>query len=426
MNDRFAVMDVPSAPREPSLSPRTGVLAALFLGYIGIYLCRKNLPVAVPLLQDAFHANKEQVGWLLSFSTLAYLAGKLTGPFTDRIGGRRGFLLSLFGVALFSAAGVLAPGLFLLTVVYSLSRFFGAIGWGAMMKLVPTWYHKSHLATVVAILSLSYVSGGSGATLLARQVIHQGGGWRAVLGVPSLVLMGILLIGLVLVRKGPLSAASPGQGPGKKHGAAGPSLGVLLRRPQFIIVCLLSFTLTLLREAFNNWSIDFLASMERGGAHGAGVLATAALRSISFDLAGGVSILLMGVVYDRVPPALRRWLIAGILGLLAALILLLHPLMKADPARGAALVGLVGLLIYGPYSLLAGVFAIESGGQDLAATASGIIDAVGYAGGFLAGGLLGRLLDLGGYPLGFRCLAGITLVAAVISLGLRPSPRPES
>jgi sugar phosphate permease len=87
----------------------------------------------------------------------------------------------------------------------------------------------------------------------------------------------------------------------------------------------------------------------------------------------------------------------------------------------AVLVGLVGLLVYEPYSLLAGALAIESGGKEAAATAAGVIDGVGYVAAALAGTVLGRLLDVGGYTLGFEVLAGVTLVSAGIALGLRPT-----
>jgi MFS transporter, OPA family, glycerol-3-phosphate transporter len=92
----------------------------------------------------------------------------------------------------------------------------------------------------------------------------------------------------------------------------------------------------------------------------------------------------------------------------------------ADPFAGAWLVALVGLLVYGPYSLLGGVMAVESGGARLAATAAGIIDSCGYVAGILAGSYLGRVLDQGGYSLGFGYLASLTAVSAVLSLLLRP------
>jgi hypothetical protein len=51
---------------------------------------------------------------------------------------------------------------------------------------------------------------------------------------------------------------------------------------------------------------------------------------------------------------------------------------------------------------------------------------VGYIAGALAGSTLGLLLDKGGYSLGFRALAGVTAVAAVIALGLRGGQEPRS
>lgn len=395
------------------------LVAALILGYVGIYLCRKNLSVAVPLLQRDLGASREQIGWISSISTLAYTMGKMAGPAVDRLGGRLGFLAALGGVALFGAAGAFVPGLLALLVVYSLNRFFGAMGWGAMMKLVPTWYESRRLATVVGVLSLSYVGGGIAATLLAREVVTAGGGWRAVMGFPSLVLAAILLLCFFVVRAGPLDACATATDAPRRPP---PSVMKLLRNPQFLIVCVMSFAITLLRETFNTWGVDFLATLETGK----GAVAAAALKSTPFDLAGGVSIFLMGILYDRVPLPLRRFLLAGILLLLAFVLLALHPLVRANPAHGALWVGLVGLLVYGPYSLLAGVFAVESGGPELAATAAGIVDAVGYVAGAMAGALLGRLLDAGGYQLGFRCLAGVTVVAALLALGKKPNrPAPD-
>ena len=72
------------------------------------------------------------------------------------------------------------------------------------------------------------------------------------------------------------------------------------------------------------------------------------------------------------------------------------------------LLALVGLLIYGPYSILAGVIAVEAGGTALAATAAGVTDGIGYLAAILAGRHLGRILDLGGYPAAFNLMAAST------------------
>jgi MFS transporter, ACS family, hexuronate transporter len=385
-----------------------GTVAALAVGYVGVYLCRKNLAVAVPLLGRAFGANRGEIGRVASIGTAAYALGKLTlGPLIDRVGGRAGFLAVLFAVALFGGVSALAPSLVLLTVAYSANRYAGAGGWPAIMKLVPTWFGAGRQATVVAVLSLSYVAGGIAATLLARQVLAEGGGWRAVMGVPSLALLAIGIVCVFAVRAGPLAAGKSGA-----SAIARAPWRVLLSRPQFLVVCALSFALTLMRESFNTWSVDFLVSIQRAGARSVSV---AALQSTTFDLAGGLGILIMGASYDRTPARVRRWLIAGILGSLALLLALLPWGAARTPASAVWLVGAVGLLVYGPYSLLAGVFAVESGGAAAAATAAAIIDACGYLAGILAGEALGRVLDRGGYPLGFECLAAITTLSALLA-----------
>jgi sugar phosphate permease len=416
-----ALLPVESATDELPARKAWSVIGALAVGYVGIYLCRKNLGVAVPLLQATFHASKAQVGKIASAGTFAYAMGKLlSGPVVDRLGGRRGFLLSMALVAIFGAAGAFAPGLGGLMILYGLNRFCGAAGWGAAIKLVPTWFGVVRTATVVAILSLSYVVGGVLATLLARQIVTFGGGWRAVMGIPSAVLLLMIIGCAVLVRAGPHHA--PRQATSSGGGFDGAALLVLLRKPQFLVACGLSFAVTLLRESFNTWAVDFLTSVQTGKQS----VATAALHSIGFDLAGAGAIFVTGLAYDRMAPANRRWLMVGTLTVLAAVLAILPGAGKANLLVATCLLGFVGLLVYGPYSLLSGVLAIESGGAALAATAANVIDGVGYLAAILAGVTFGSLLDIGGYGLGFGVLAGVTAAAAVLALGLRSTQGPTA
>lgn len=74
--------------------------------------------------------------------------------------------------------------------------------------------------------------------------------------------------------------------------------------------------------------------------------------------------------------------------------------------------GLIGFLVYGPYSLLGGVLSVEVRGKEFAGTVSGIVDGTGYVAGFLSGIVFGRLLMLGGYRLGFEVMAGLTVLSA--------------
>jgi MFS transporter, OPA family, glycerol-3-phosphate transporter len=393
---------------------RYTTLGTLFLGYVGIYLCRKNLAVAIDPLKVAFEASSAAVGTISSVSEVTYAAGKfLLGPPTDRIGGRAAFLIAMAGAMVFGGLGGLVPGLGLLIVVYGINRFFGAAGWMAMMKTVPTWYPPDKATRPITFLSLSYALGGVAATLVAQQLIF--GGWRVIMGGPALVTAGLFVVCCVFIRNGPRVAQQ------KTHDSGTIALARdLLKQPRFLIVLALSFTITLLRQAFNTWSVVFLKDV------GGGTLGVAALKSIGFDLAGALSILLMGIAYDRIRARARGWFIAGIMALLAVVIAVLPAATRASPVLGPTLVAAVGFLVYGPYSLLAGVLAVESGGARMAATAAGLTDGIGYLGGILAGTALGALFDRGGYSLGFGALAIVAAVSAVLALGLgmRRGPTP--
>lgn len=398
-------------------------MAVLSIGYIGIYLCRKNLGVAIPLLQEAFSASKESVGWIASFGTVAYAIGKIiNGPVVDRIGGRRGFVLAVFGVAIFGATAALAPSLAVLAACYGANRFAGAAGWGAMMKLVPTWFPSTRTATVIALLSLTYVGGGAAATMLARAIVVAGGGWRVVMAGPAIVVLAVGVLAAVMLRSGPIPESDRLGAKVSGHGFSLAALVELLRLRRFLLACGLSFSVTLLREALNTWSVDFLTSIQGGTKS----LALAAVQSIGFDLAGIVGILSMGIAYGRLPPKRRRWVIAIAMLVLAGVLALLASTRGLSPTAAAVLLALCGYLVYGPFSLLSGVIALETGGSRLVATAAGVIDGTGYVAAALAGATLGRLLDIGGYALGFSALAAVSLGASVLALGFPPAEEQTS
>jgi len=165
--------------------------------------------------------------------------------------------------------------------------------------------------------------------------------------------------------------------------------------------------------------VDFLKT--DGGGH----ISTqfAALLSTPFDAMGAVGILLLGWVLDWLSPRRRNWLLFGILLAVAVLIYLLPALVHLQLWMAVVAIGLIGFLSYGPYSLLAGVLALEIRGKDFVATVAGLVDASGYLAGIVSGYFFGRILDHGGYRLGFHSLGLLTVLAAVLSLGLYRSAR---
>jgi len=401
-------------------------LGMLVAGYIGVYLCRANFSVAIPLLQQEFGVTKEQIGKIASASTFAYMVGKfLFGTFIDRFGGRICFLLSLLGVACFGGLGGMVTGLAALTLVYSANRLSGSAAWGGMVKLVPDWFPKHQLPLAMAILSLSFVFGGAIARLLAGQIAEwSDDNWRAVMGLPALVLLVLVVVawGVLPRSKSTFAAAdAPTAAPVAPRESSWLRIKHVLRVRQLWIVLALSFGLTLFRETFNTWTVDFIKT-EGGEAMSTKV---ASWLSTPFDVMGALGVIVLGWAFSRLTRASRARLLVVILSLLAVLMWNLPNFFRQGLWPIGLSLGLIGFLSYGPYSLLAGILAVEIRGPAYVATVAGFVDGFGYAASIMAGRQFGQIVDFGGYRLGFHVLAGIAAACAVLCLFLYSGRKPE-
>jgi MFS transporter, OPA family, glycerol-3-phosphate transporter len=398
------------------------LLSFVIIAYMGVYLCRKNLSVAIPMIQKSFGVNKAKTGDIISYSAAAYAVGKfLFGPIIDKFGGRICLLLVMAGVAVFGGLGAFAGSIPMLALCYSANRFCGSAGWGAIVKLTPGWFPPRHWALAMAFLSLSFVFGGVVALLLAGKIAAlSGDNWRMVMGLPSLALLALLvMMWRVLppdrqaVRTGPSAAAS--------SGFDFAYMVRLFKLPQLWVVCGMAFALYIMRETFNDWTVDFFKT--EGGAAMSNQVA--AVLSTPFDAAGAVGIVLLGWMFDRLTGRRRTIVLFGTLGLLAMLVYALPSLYRLGLWQVETTIGLIGFLSYGPYSLLAGVLAVEIGGRAGIGTVAGLVDSSGYLATVFAGHYFGRLLDYGGYRLGFHVLAFVTLTAAFLCLGLKSNHTPQ-
>jgi sugar phosphate permease len=234
------------------------------------------------------------------------------------------------------------------------------------------------------------------------------------MGLPSLVLLALLVI-LWRVLPGDHLAARAGRSSAGANGFDFAYMVRLLKLPQLWVVCGMAFALYIMRETFNDWTVDFFKT-EGGAAMSSQV---AALLSTPFDAAGAVGIVLLGWVFDRLTGLRRTLVLFGTLGLLALLVYCLPSFYRLGLWEVETTIGLIGFLSYGPYSLLAGVLAVEIGGRAGVGTVAGLVDSSGYLATVFAGHYFGRLLDYGGYRLGFHVLALVTLTSAFLCLGLK-------
>lgn len=204
------------ALREPTFAElvrlkrwRFGAFWVCLLGYIGYYLCRKNLSAAFPLLEEAFSFSNSELGLIAFYSELAYAAGKfINGPLADRIGGKKIFLLGMAGAIACNFAFAAGSNLTYFIVVWCVCRYFLSMGWGGLVKIIGHWYEPERNGTIMGVISLNFQFGGVIATLFAALLVGQGVGWQGVFIYPPIVLSVIFILSMLSCKETPRDVIS--------------------------------------------------------------------------------------------------------------------------------------------------------------------------------------------------------------------------
>ncbi len=413
----------PDAPATRALRvAQCRTLVLLFLGYASCYFCRSNLSVATPLIVDELarrgvsHGHSiVSIGLMSSWGVLAYAFGKvfLTG-LGDYWGGKRNLLIATGGAALFTLLFASGSALPLFTMAWIGNRVTQSIGWSALIKVSSKWFHYSRYGTIAAILTCSYMLGDAAARGSMGILLELGVGWRGLFvfgaGVAGIMFLANLLLlrescvaeGFAEAVANPRNVFSTGES--KPTGYLTLVLP-LLRSRAFLIVCLLNFAATMVRETFGTWTPAYLHDF-----HGFTVSHAAGMSAI-FPSVGAVSVVLCGWASDRLGPNTRTLLLVAGLAATAAALLILYALPPA--AAGVMLViGLVAFCLLGPYSFLPGAFALDFGGKQAGAAASGLIDGTGYLGGALAGWTMAQISVAFGWGGVFVTLAIVSAAGA--------------
>jgi OPA family glycerol-3-phosphate transporter-like MFS transporter len=418
--------------RTPPASPKNLALwqgltlSLLFLGYAGYYLCRSDLSVTLPLIIDELAsqgmtpaAAKIHVGQIVSWGVFAYAVGKfLLGGTADLLGGKRNFLAGMGGAILFTFVFGLGGGLPIFTLAWIGNRISQSVGWAGMVKISSKWFSYASYGTVMGVISVSYLFGDAASRYFMGFLIHQGVGWRSVFFIAGGTLAVILLLNLVLLRESrtELGFSAPEVNPLNLFSEAKPErvpsamelLRPLSRSYAFWLVCALSFGTTIVRETFGTWTPTYF-HQALGFSQ-----SEAANQSAWFPLLGGISVLLAGFLSDRLGKngraAIMFWGLLLSAGALAALGFLNFGHGRLLPV---VLVSLVGFLVLGPYSYLAGAIALDFGGSQGSATTSALIDSAGYVGGILAGDTVARISVSYGWEGAFLGLAGVAVMSAI-------------
>lgn len=403
----------------------------MLIGYIGYYIGRGNLAIALPLLNQTFGYSNEQLGVILTLSELAYAFGKFTtGPLADKLGGKRIFLVGLAGAITFNLIFSTCSSLLMFSIVWCCCRYFLSMGWGGVIKTIGEWYEPERNGTIVGLISVNFQFGSVIAALFCGYLLHLGVNWQGLFVYPAMVMAVIAVWSFVAAKQSPKDVypgvrfgRSAGEKQSLAHFEQHPDgrkstrviMKTLLKIHMFRQILVFGFLTTFLRSIFMFWTPKFLVDVGMGNV-------AAAMSSAVFPLLGCIGTVFLGWYTDRYAKngdrARMMWIM--LVGLVISLLVvsqLIHYGLEYQYWL-VAFLGLSGFFLYGPYSMSAGCMTLDIAGAEGAGTCAGIVDGVGYIGGALAAWGAGFLSNRVGWSQVFLVLAffGVLSVLSAYSM----------
>ena len=401
-----------------------------WLAYAGFYLTRASFSVAkIGIGSDPdVSMSSEEMGLIDGLYLTAYAVGQFVwGALGDRVGTRRIVLLGLLGsitagFAMGVSSVVLAFGVFALLQGLSQST-----GWAPLAKNITNWFSLRERGVIMGWWATNYTIGGLIGAPFAGLMAVYFGGWRYAFFMPALVLAVIFVLFYLLQKNRPQDLGLPpievyhGEADSDSNdeekvggeAAEGSWQSVLrvVKNPMVILLGAVYFFLKPTRYAILFWGPLYINETLGTG------MAESAFVSVSFFLAGPLSVLAAGYASDKLFQSRRMpYAIISML-LLSVLLFFFNDLAAAESKLvTAGLLFLVGFLIFGPDSLVSATAAVDFGTRKGASTASGMINGMGSVGAIAGGTIPGFFKDSWGWEGVFTFLAVSILLAGLLMI----------
>ena len=398
---------------------RWQIFIITWLAYAGFYLTRKSFAVAkIGIQKDpSLGWSDPQLAWIDSAYLTAYALGQfLFGMAGDRMGTRlivgAGLLLSVIaGFAMGASTWIVLFGAFFL--VQGLCQ---ASGWGPLTKNMSTFFSRRERGSVMGLWSTNYSLG----AFIASVIVGYAGkwyGWRYAFFVPAALLLVIWILFLVLQRNKPedvgLASIEAHHGelpdviaPGESSWAV---IGRVITNPMVILLAFVYLLVKPARYAILLWGPKYMHARLGSDMAESGVL------SALFELAGPLSALTCGVISDKIFNTRRMPVCVIGLLLLGVVLFCFNYLPPTRWMLGGSFF-LIGLLLFGPDSLITGTAAVDFGTKRGASTASGVINGMGSIGAILGGTIPGFFNERWGWKGVFGVLGAMCFVGGLMLL----------
>lgn len=449
---------------------RLRIFAACFVGYVVLYLCKKNIAAALPIMSTELHYSNTELGLLGSSLYLTYAIGKfVNGVLADGSNVRKflpsALIFSAIANLCFAASFFfITPGKFTLfglpsatILLWALAFFWGLNGWFQSMgfpaaaKSLTYWFSGPERGTKWALWSTSHQTGTFLSVLISGVIISHFG-WQAAFYLPAILSIVVSFWLIDRLRDKPTSIGFPDieeyNEPVKSESAqkaddeeANATYGQIFKKhilcnKTIWMLALAYIFVYVIRFGTEDWIIKYLVEFKKDS------LQMASLKLSCLPLFGIAGTVLAGVFSDKLFKGKRAPIniiyLAGVVICMTGLYLnslaphfadkvftaLTHHQLKSiinlsgSQALDFLLIGMTGFFTYGPQMLIGGLCAVESSSRKVASAATGFTGSFGYVGAVISGVGTGIVVDKFGWngALAFWGLSAVVCMAICLPM----------
>lgn len=403
----------PAAVQEQYRYWRTRILLSTIVGYALFYFVRKNLSVAMPVMEADLGISKQDLGLFLTLHGVLYgVARFANGLLADRVNARWFFVTGLVLAALVNIGFGFSSAVVTLGLFWLLNGWFQGMGFPPCARLMTHWFSPKELATKMSIWNSSHSLGAGLVVILCGYLAPVN--WRLCFFVPA----GIALVGAFCLAftlrdtpeslglpevEGTASEVSPDE-PAEPYGQM--LWRLVFGNPHIWLLALANFFVYTVRYGILDWGPTFLKQARHIE------LSHASWMVAAFEITGVVGMLTSGWLTDRLFGGRGARTCLVYMLLCSVILLLFWTLPSQSVALNTILLCAAGFFIYGPQCLI-GVAAANLGTKRAAATANGLTGIFGYASTALSGMGIGYLVTRYGWNAGFMMFLVAALLGAV-------------
>ncbi|PKB66161.1 MAG: hypothetical protein BZY81_07965 [SAR202 cluster bacterium Io17-Chloro-G4] len=397
------------------------VLLAFAFFYLFLYLGRFNFWPIAPLVKDPIDGlglSNIEVGIINAMLLWGFGLGDLVhGRLAETYGLRLWVLIGAILTAVFNFITSFATSAVTLAIPFGLAGFVNAACWAPGISMISQWWPRRDRGMAMGIIGTA----AGGAMLMMWWLTGLVGaefGWRAAFRYPPLIIIVLGLVVYFVARDRPSDVGLPEYIEDDEVSATPESIDPerlkglgpykeLMSNSRFILASHVKGLENVVRYGLTTWVPIYY--FEEGGLSIESTIFLTILLPLGYLIAPPIS----GLISDRLLNSARRPMVIASCAISAVVLVIIAFAPPVNVTLGAILL-LVGGMSMGmsPMSTL----AVDIAGRRMSGTASGLLDAHGYAYAGLQAIVFSVLLDMAGSPwtLVFLIMAATRIVSALM------------